>query len=184
MSTNVLGSTREKELGSEAQRMELCVFDEHLYTFPLVREIRWLAIARSRTPPVIPCAKHVHVRSIQDASAQGSSSVAPNGCWFSSASGLELFTKKACGMSVAGPLKRSAFLVNHSSRVIPRSHGPQIKSYRYRATLWCRKSYKHHRRRKAVPQNFHWFYFCSCHQWTNSTFSSILSRVCDLQVHV
>lgn len=167
----MLGSTREKELGSEARRRELNVFDEHLYSFPLVREIRRLAIARSRTPPVIPCAKHVHMRSIQDASAQGSSSVAPNGCWISSASGLELFTKKACGMSVAGPLKRSALLVNHSSRVIPRSHGPHIlQSYRCRATLWCRNGYTHYRRCTAVPRNYYCVSFSSCHKLTNAAF--------------
>lgn len=37
------------------------------------------AIARSRTPPVIPCADHMVVARM-DASAQGSSSVAPNSC--------------------------------------------------------------------------------------------------------
>lgn len=111
------------------------------------------------------------VSSIQDASAQGSPSVAPNGCWISSASGLELFAKKACGMSVAGPLKRSALLVNHSSRMIPKSHGPQMpKSYRCRATLWCRKGHKHYRRCTAVPQDYYCVPFSSCNKLTNAAF--------------
>lgn len=111
------------------------------------------------------------VSSIQDASAQGSPSVAPNGRWISSASGLELFAKKAYGMSVAGPPKRSALLVNRFSRVIPKSHGPQMLiSCRCRATLWCRKGYKHCRRCTAVPRDYHCGSFSSCHKLKNAAF--------------
>lgn len=118
------------------------------------------------------------VSSIQDASAQGSPSVAPNGRWISSSSGLELFTKKACGMSVAGPLKRSALLVNHSSRVIPKSHGPQmLESCSCRATLWRRKGYRHYRRCTTVPRNCYCLSFFSCNKLTNAAFS-IYSEPC------